>query len=206
MQPRQAADMSRATAFGRDVDTEELATMTPSPDAPVCPTCQAQLALSANGLTTFWSCPNGHGAACTVTAAYSHIDGDEIRKLWHASENAPAGSRHCPMCGGTMAEVAAGADTAPGPIDVCRADELFWLDAGELDQLPETTPAAPPTPEEERNLAAIRQTFDEGLEQSMRAREGHLDHLVDRLTGRHPAFTPVIRHGLEDTGAGDRVA
>ncbi|HET6849670.1 MAG TPA: zf-TFIIB domain-containing protein [Gaiellales bacterium] len=198
--------MSRATASGRDVDSEELTTMTPSPDAPVCPACQAPLALSANGLTAFWSCPNSHGAACTVTAAYSHIDGDEIRKLWHASENAPAGSKPCPMCGGTMAEVPAGPDTAPAPVDVCRADELFWLDAGELDQLPQPTPEAPATPEEERNLAAIRQTFDEGLDQSMRAHEGHVDRFVDRLTGRHPAFTPMIRHGLDDAGAGDRVA
>jgi Zn-finger nucleic acid-binding protein len=198
--------MSRATAIGRDVEREELTTMTPSPDAPVCPTCQAPLALSANGLTAFWSCPAGHGAACTVTAAYGHVDGDEIRKLWHASENAPAGGRPCPMCGGTMTEVPAGADTAPAPIDVCRADELFWLDAGELEQLPKPTAAAPPTPEEQRNLAAIRQTFDAGLDESMRAHEGPFDRLVDRLTGRHPAFAPVIRHGLDETGAGDRVA
>jgi Zn-finger nucleic acid-binding protein len=180
--------------------------MTPSPDAPTCPTCQAPLGLGANGLTAFWSCPNGHGAACTVTAAYSHIDGDEIRALWHASENASAGTRSCPMCGGTMAEVPAGPQTAAAPVDVCRADELFWLDAGELDQLPEARPAAAPTPEEERDLAAIRRTFNEGMDEEMRAHEGHLDRLVDRLTGRHPAFKPLIEHGLEEPGAGDRVA
>ncbi len=180
--------------------------MTPSPDAPSCPTCQAALALGANGLTAFWSCPNGHGAACTVTAAYSHIDGDEIRTLWHASENAPAGTRPCPMCGGTMVEVPAGPQTAPAPVDVCRADQLFWLDAGEIDTLPATKPAAAPSPEEERNLAAIRQTFDEGLDAAMRQHESRFDRLADRLTGRHPSFTPLIRHGLDDSGAGDRVA
>jgi len=180
--------------------------MTPSPDAPVCPTCQTTLALGANGLTSFWSCPNGHGAACTVTAAYSAISGDEIRTLWHASENAPAGNRSCPMCGGTMAEVPAGPDTAPAPVDVCRADEVFWLDAGELDQLPKTAPAAPPSPEEERDIAAIRQTFDEGLDASMRGHKGPIDRMLDRLSGRHPHFTPLIQQGLDDTGAGDRVA
>jgi Zn-finger nucleic acid-binding protein len=180
--------------------------MTPSPDAPVCPTCHAPLALGATGLTAFWSCPDGHGAACTVTAAYSAIDGDEIRTLWHASENAPAGSRACPMCGGTMAEVPAGPDTAPAPVDVCRADQLFWLDAGEVDQLPQATPAAPPSADEERKLAEIRQTFDEGLDASMHERQGPLNRLVDRLTGRHPAFTPLIQQGVDDTDAGDRVA
>src|SRR5436305_15314240 len=124
MQPLQPADRSRATASGRDVDSEELTTMTPSPDAPVCPACQAPLALGANGLTAFWSCPNGHGAACTVTAAYSHIDGDEIRTLWHASENAPAGSRACPMCGGTMAEVPARPDNAADTVEGSRAAAL----------------------------------------------------------------------------------
>jgi hypothetical protein len=52
-----------------------------SPDSPTCPTCQAVLALGANGYDTFWSCPNGHGAACTMTAAYGHVQDDEIKAI-----------------------------------------------------------------------------------------------------------------------------
>jgi Zn-finger nucleic acid-binding protein len=182
--------------------------MTPSPDAPSCPTCAATLTLGANGLAAFWSCPNGHGAACTVTAAYSRIDGEEIRRLWHASESAPAGSRACPMCGTTMVEIPAGADTAPAPVDACRADELFWLDAGELEQLPQPAPEAPPSAEEEHKLAAIRRTFDEGLDAAFREQtSGVFDRLADRISYRHPTFSPLLgsdRPSSDD--ASDRVA
>ena len=71
-----------------------------SPDSPTCPTCQAVLALGANGYDTFWSCPNGHGAACTMTAAYGHVQDDEIKAIWQGSKDAAAGERSCRMPAG----------------------------------------------------------------------------------------------------------
>src|SRR6516164_2383104 len=91
-----------------------MASAQASPETPICPTCQAPLALGANGLTGFWSCPNGHGAACTVTAAYGHVQDDEIRAIWQSSAQAQPGSRACPMCGHPMVEVSVDAAAAAG--------------------------------------------------------------------------------------------
>jgi Zn-finger nucleic acid-binding protein len=172
-----------------------------SPQTPACPSCHATLLLGANGLTSFWSCPNGHGVACTMTAAYGHVQQDEILKIWHGSEKAAAGDRACPMCGNAMLEVAV--DEAAGvKVDVCRADELFWLDAGELDQLPKDAPAAAPSAEQERNLEAVRQTFDAGLEADFRKEmSSPFNRLVDLVSGRHPAFAPMFSHPTEGQAA-----
>ena len=175
-----------------------MASAPANPDSPICPVCQANLALGANGLTGFWSCPNGHGAACTVTAAYGHVQDEEIRAIWQASATAAAGARACPMCGHAMVEVpadaaaAAGAQAAKVQVDVCRDDELFWLDAGEADQLPKSDPQTPLTAEQERGLAEIRQTFDDALDQGARDSEGVFDRLTDRIAQRHPAFTGLV--------------
>src|SRR3954471_3072169 len=107
-----------------------------SPDSPTCPTCQAVLVLGANGYDTFWSCPNGHGAACTMTAAYGHVQEDEIQAIWQGSKDAAPGERPCPMCGSPMVDVSVGVDAGEPPpgdgaatvtasIAVCREDELF---------------------------------------------------------------------------------
>jgi hypothetical protein len=167
--------------------------------------------LGANGQAAFWSCPNGHGVACTVTAAYGRVQEDEITRIWHGSEQAAAGSRACPMCGKPMVEVAAGvdadeanegdpgdqADTASVTVDVCREDEVFWLDAGELDQLPQDAPDAQPTEQELRNIEAVRQTFIAGVDQGLREQEtaGVLNHLANLVSGRHPAFSGMFTGG-----------
>ena len=186
-----------------------MASAQASPETPICPTCQSPLALGANGLTGFWSCPNGHGAACTVTAAYGHVQDDEIRAIWQASAQAQPGSHACPMCGHPMVEVsvdaaaAAGAQAAKVAVDVCRDDELFWLDAGEVDQLPKSEPATAPTAQEEQNLAAIRKTFDDAVDQGIREHEGLFDRLTDRISDRHPAFTGLVDHAMYRSAAHD---
>jgi Zn-finger nucleic acid-binding protein len=173
-----------------------MASAQASPESPICPSCQAPLALGANGLTGFWSCPNGHGVACTVTAAYGHVDEAEIRAIWQGSASATPGSHSCPMCGHPMVEVAAAAASAGAaavPVDVCRDDELFWLDAGEVDQLPKDTPDAPLTAEQEHDLAAIRQTFDAAVDEGIReSNSGLFDRLAGRISQRHPGFTGMM--------------
>ena len=187
-----------------------MASAQASPETPICPTCQAPLALGANGLTGFWSCPNGHGAACTVTAAYGHVQDEEIRAIWQASAQAQPGSRACPMCGHPMVEVsvdaaaAAGAKAAKVAVDVCRDDELFWLDAGEVDQLPKSAPAAAPSAEEEKNFAAIRKSFDDAVDEGIREQHhGLFDRMTDRIAERHPAFTGLVTHATYRSAADD---
>jgi Zn-finger nucleic acid-binding protein len=147
---------------------------------PKCPQCQVELTLGGGDSAPYWSCPNGHGLACTMTAAYGRIDDAQIQGIWHASENAPEGSRACPMCGKAMVEVPASAGSAL-KVDVCRDDEVFWLDSGEVDKLPEETPDAPPSAEEEANLQKIRDEFDTGIDKAIR--DANTD-VVDRIIRR----------------------
>jgi Zn-finger nucleic acid-binding protein len=185
-----------------------MASAPASPESPICPTCRAALALGANGITGFWSCPNGHGAACTVTAAYGHVDEAEIRAIWQASASAAAGTRSCPMCSQPMVEVAApsaAAGSAAVPIDVCRGDELLWLDAGEVDQLPKDTPEAPLTAEQEQKLGAIRQSIDAAIDEGIRQQQsGFFNRLTDRIADRHPAFTGLLDQAVY-RGAADEL-
>jgi hypothetical protein len=168
-----------------------------SPDSPTCPTCQAVLVLGANGYDTFWSCPNGHGAACTMTAAYGHVQEDEIKAIWQGSKDAAPGERSCPMCGTPMVDVSVGvdadeavagqpgdgADTVKAGIAVCREDELFWLDATVVGQLPKDIPNAEPPPVDEHALEAVRATFVAGL-QASQEHTGVLSRMASAVTGR----------------------
>ena len=172
--------------------------MTPSIDSPTCPGCQAVLVLGAEGRETFWSCPNGHGAACTMTAAYGQMQEDEIRSIWQASAGGEAGTCACPICGNPMVTVSAGVDAdeadagAPGDgpdtatvtVEVCREDELFWLDAGVIPQLPKDIPNPEPAPDDESKVQAVRQTFAAGLDEArLQQKRGFLSRLggsIDR--------------------------
>jgi len=168
-----------------------------SPDSPTCPTCQAVLALGANGYDTFWSCPNGHGAACTMTAAYGHVQEDEIKAIWQDSRDAAAGERSCPMCGTPMVDVSVkvdadeaeagqpgdGAGAVTASIAVCREDELFWLDATVIGQLPKDIPNPEPPPVDEHALEAVRATFVAGL-QASEEHTGVLSRMASAVTGR----------------------
>jgi hypothetical protein len=183
--------------------------MTPSIDSPTCPSCQAVLVLGADGRETFWSCPNGHGAACTMTAAYGQLQEDEIKAIWQASAEAEAGSCACPICGTAMVTVSVGvdadeadsgatgdgADTASVTVEVCREDELFWLDAGVIPQLPRDlpNPEPEPTPDEESKLEAVRQTFAAGLEQArLEEKRGFLSRVTESMGGRRSSVGPNL--------------
>jgi hypothetical protein len=185
-----------------------------SPDSPTCPTCQAVLVLGANGYDTFWSCPNGHGAACTMTAAYGHVQEDEIKAIWQGSKDAAPGERSCPMCATPMVDVSVGvdadeaaagepgdcADTVTARIAVCREDELFWLDATVIGQLPKDMPNPPPPPVDEHALEAVRATFVAGL-QASEEHTGVLSRMASAVTGRRAPLPvdPVSTSALPPT-------
>jgi Zn-finger nucleic acid-binding protein len=144
--------------------------------APACPTCRADLDLRHDGDFGAWVCPGGHGLACTLSEAYERLRDDEIHAIWHAANAAdPARStRGCPMCAKTMVAVACG----PVTLDVCVVDEVLWLDAGELEQLPPDVPDAPPSAEEQAELARITEDFADALDAGWDAEEAHT------ITGR----------------------
>ena len=169
-----------------------------SPDSPTCPTCQALLVLGANGYDTFWSCPNGHGAACTMTAAYGHVQEDEIKGIWQGSKDAAAPASVPARCAARPWSTSASLwmPTRPGPVEpgdragavtatiaVCREDELFWLDATVIGQLPKDIPNPAPAPVDEHALEAVRATFVAGLEAG-EERAGVLLRMASAVTGR----------------------
>ena len=179
----------------------------PSPlpsDSPTCPVCHSPLVLGGAGPANFWSCPQGHGVVCTMTAAYGRVQDDEIAAIWQAAKQAPPSDRGCPFCGEPMvaATVTVDADEQPGAagptssatVDVCREDEAFWLEAGTLGELPQDLPNPQPTADEERNLRLVRQQFDSGLDAALEQERSAdvWDRMADRIALRHPAFAGVL--------------
>ena len=106
-----------------------------------------------------------------------------------------------------------GAATATAKISVCREDELFWLDATVIDQLPKDIPNPEPAPVDEDALQAVRATFVAGLEASQE-HTGMLARVASAVTGRRPQIEPVspetlpplppLAPGAARSGAGAR--
>jgi Zn-finger nucleic acid-binding protein len=169
---------------------------------PTCPECHQQLALKSAGDLDFWACPAGHGLGFTMSEAYGRLQDDEIAAIWEGSAHAPAGTRPCPFCTAPMVAVTVAVDAdespaaAPGAtsvtIDVCRDDEVFWFDAGELDALPADLPNPDLTPEQQKNLDLVMATFDKGLDEAAAAGQGRLDRMADHIVRHHPGFVRVL--------------
>ena len=164
--------------------------------APTCPKCKAPLAPGRKGELDFWSCPNGHGLGFTMSEAYGRVEEDEISELWHASESAPAGKTPCPYCGLAMASVAVRVEGARLTLDVCRDDQFFWFDPGELDLLPPDLADPEPTPEEQRKIDAVLAAFDHDLEAGIEAEgnRGLLNRLAGTIARDHPGFARLLEH------------
>ena len=158
---------------------------------PACPACRAVLALEHDHAFDAWGCPEGHGLAFTLSEAYERLRDEEIHAIWQrarAGDPTPS-ARGCPMCERTMVAVPCGAVT----LDVCLVDEVFWFDAGELEQLPPDVPDAPPTDEEQAALDRITDEFGDALDAGWDAEEAATltGRLADRLL-RARRTTPSI--------------
>jgi Zn-finger nucleic acid-binding protein len=178
---------------------------------PSCPACDAPLEARKEGELDFWSCPVGHGVGFTMSEAYGRVQEDEIERLWQASASAPLGTAPCAWCGVPMARVTVGVhpdearegepgdgpDTRELTVDVCREDQFFWFDPGELDQLPNDLPDPVPSAEEQREIDEILAEYDRALAEAAKAGDGGpLDRLADPLARRHPGFTRALEHGV----------
>lgn len=170
--------------------------------APKCPQCGVELKLSSTGELDFWSCPAGHGLGFTLSEAYERLQNEEIRKIWRESQGAPAGKYACPMCGRQMVTLTVGVDSKGdserAALDVCREDELFWFDAGELEEFPQHVPDPGPTPEEQKKIDLLMSSFDKELAEGLEAEANRslLERLTNRLIRRHPGFVHVLDHAL----------
>jgi Zn-finger nucleic acid-binding protein len=178
---------------------------------PSCPTCRTPLEAGRQGEVDFWSCPAGHGLGFTMSEADGRVQEDEIARLWQASASAPPGPSPCGWCGAPMVRVTVGVDadeareggpgdgpdTAELTVDVCREDEFFWFDPGELEQLPNDLPNPPPSAEEQEEIDLILADYDRALAEAAEEDDGGLfDRLADPIARRHPGFTRMLDHGL----------
>ena len=157
--------------------------------APVCPNCGSALQLEHDGELDAWACPQHHGLGFTLSEAYSRMDEAEIHTICQQARAGNAGTRACPICSARMVSVSVAptAETATTiALDVCLADELFWFDAGELDDIPVDTNAPVPNPEEDARIAEITNEFGQslGAEWSERDSATMRDHLIHRLGTR----------------------
>ena len=128
-----------------------------------------------------------------MTAAYGQWREDEVSAIWRASAQAEAGPCVCPMCGAQMVTTTIGAGAAI-KVEVCREDELFWLDAGVIPQLPKSVPAPSPAPasDDASKIEAVRQTFAAGLEGGrLHEKRGFFSRVSDSLNGRGTAAVPA---------------
>lgn len=176
--------------------------------APTCPKCGADLKLGARGRLDAWSCPAGHGVGFTVSEAYERLEGDEVHRIWHASEHAPPSSYHCPMCAQPMAgvTVAVGGEGSPAEtLDVCREDEFIWFDPGELDEFPQGAPPPEPSAEEQRKIDRIRETFDHDLDSAQADEEsrGVLNRFANHVVAAHPGFVRFVDEAVYHHELGD---
>lgn len=158
-----------------------------------CPTCGTPVRLVRQGGADVWACPQGHGLGFTLDEAYGHVDEAALGTLWRASAAAPAGGRACPLCAGPLVTVAGeGTDV---PVDVCRPDQLIWLDAGELEALPPDLPEPPLAPEEREHLHDIVTEYDRALAEAY-AQGDLLDRVADAIARRHPGLAEFLEHAL----------
>ena len=204
MPPAAAADNDPAPVRPIARPPRTGAEQTMSLTTPSCPDCGAELTLGASGNLNCWSCPAGHGLGFTMTAAYGRLQDDEIAAIWSAAASAPEASRKCPVCERAMVTVTVGVDADEDPaaakgspeltLEVCREDEFYWLDPGELDELPVDVPNAAPSAEEQHNLAVVRQAFDAGIDQAEReaGERGILNRMAGTVARNHSGFAGLL--------------
>lgn len=177
---------------------------------PKCPQCSAELKLGKNGQVDAWSCPAGHGLGITISEAYGRVQEDEIHRIWEAAKTAPPARHSCPLCGDPMVSVTVGVDldeaaegeagdqpdTAHVSLEVCRDDPFFWFDAGELDGFPQDLPNPEPSPEEQKKIDLVVNTFARNLEQAYEAEEnrGIMNKVANRIVRDHPGFVRLLDH------------
>jgi hypothetical protein len=179
---------------------------------PKCRRCGAELRLGKSGEVDAWSCPAGHGLGITISEAHGRLQDDEIAKIWSAAKTAPAAGYSCPLCGDPMVGVTVGiddeeaaegeagdrADTTKVALEVCIDDAFFWFDAGELDEFPQDIPTPPPSPEEQRKIDLIVNTFSRELEEAYEAEDerGIMNKVANYIVRRDPGFASFLAHAL----------
>ncbi len=178
---------------------------------PVCPHCASELRRGSHGEVDFWSCPELHGLAMTLSEAHGRLQNDEVARLWELARTAAPGPLPSPFGGPPMVrfELPWDLDEAPEgdpadtedlgvvELDVDLDNRFIWFDSGELAELPEDLPDAPPTAEENEALQRITKQFSESYGDAIEARDDN--EVSERIYG-HIARRPSMLRGLDKVG------
>ena len=176
---------------------------------PHCPICGDELILGTSGALDQWACPEGHGLAMTLTESFERLQEDEMALLWDLARDSSAGPLPSPFDGSPMKRVSmpydedetegGGSELGFVEIDVDLANQFFWFDGGELDQLPEDQPDPEPSPAELAKVAQIASQFGESIVAAAYDRGD--EDLTERFY-RRVARNPETLHALEKVGRG----
>jgi len=174
---------------------------------PHCPVCGVELQLGSSGALDRWTCTAGHGLALTLSESYERLQEDEIGRLWQLARDAAPGPMPSPFDGVPMrrfslpydedelpeGEPGDGADIGSVEIDVDVANQFVWLDAGELEALPEDLPDPEPSAVELEKVAEIAAQFGAGVEAAARERDaGDVTERLYRRIARNPGALSTL--------------
>jgi Zn-finger nucleic acid-binding protein len=110
-----------------------------------CPRCRTALETSTTEGVRFERCAACDGLALAVPVLRRFAPEGRVRDVWLDLPEARPGAA-CPSCSNAMREISVDCDGAKVAIDVCKACQLLWFDAKELEQFsPERQAPAPRT-------------------------------------------------------------
>lgn len=109
-----------------------------------CPDCATALTSREKVGRHFFFCPDCDGQAVTLPVLKAEVDQGYVKQLWAFARPASCTkTRACPSCATTMQAIHPPAAAGSGAsalddltIELCRACQLLWFDAGELQRLP----------------------------------------------------------------------
>lgn len=112
-----------------------------------CPRCQIPLHTHAVAGAVHYACEQCGGRAANLALLRRILTKDCANKLWNTVRDASPADHHgilrCPSCSHRMHPATVATDAGEElQLDVCRVCQIVWLDAGELERLPQVPPPA----------------------------------------------------------------
>ncbi|MDH4240356.1 MAG: rhomboid family intramembrane serine protease [Phycisphaerae bacterium] len=103
----------------------------------ICPGCKTSLTKNSNTLGLFWVCPSCDGRAVSLELVRKAIPRPIVNSLWQRARSGQySGTRKCPACRRTMAEVPIISREKTEYLDVCTGCHFIFFDPREYEHLP----------------------------------------------------------------------
>src|SRR6266403_4508662 len=143
-----------------------------------CPHCRQPLVRADHPPLRVWTCSACGGCAATLAVLRRAIRHDVLQQVWNRTTgHARTSLLRCPSCSNAMNCV-----PTEGPeVDLCRACQLVWFDAGELDELPHRSA---------ESIAAEEKANRRMRERREWRRRREADEAFVTWLQRHPVYVP----------------